>query len=88
MPSSEIPTRNPDFRLEELDGELVLYHPGRSDTLYLNETAAMVWQLCGDGRSKHQIIELLTGSFPASAATIEEDVETVLRELSEAGAIA
>ena len=39
---SRTPKKKQDFRLEEVDNELLLYHPVRTTALYLNDTAALI----------------------------------------------
>ncbi len=87
MSEARIPKRDPDYRLEELDGELLLYHPAKTETLYLNETAAIIWQLCDGSRSDHEIVEMLKESFPEASDSIEGDVKAALGEIEAMGGI-
>jgi hypothetical protein len=43
------PKQKPDYRLEVLDNELLLYHLNETKILYCNQTASLIWQLC-DGQ--------------------------------------
>ena len=45
------PRRKTDYRLEQLDGEMVLYHPSETKILYFNQTASLIWQLCDGERT-------------------------------------
>ncbi len=85
--TGRIPRRTPDYRLEQLDNELLLYHAGKTTALYLNETASMIWQLCDGQRSDREITDLLSEAFPEVGGTVAVDVETALRRLEEEGAI-
>ena len=38
------PRQNTDYRLETVDNEILLYHPVKTKTLYLNETVALIWR--------------------------------------------
>jgi len=87
MPESDIPVPNQEFKLEELDNELLLYHPAKTKTVYMNETASLVWQLCDGQRSIGDISELLKESFPEAADRVAEDVESTLKTFAEHGAI-
>jgi hypothetical protein len=87
MEGSRIPKPVPDYRLEELDNELLLYHPAQTKTIYLNETASLVWQLCDGERSEQDIVDLLRESFPEAADTVESDVARTLDNFREHGAI-
>jgi hypothetical protein len=84
---TDVPVPNSEFHLEEFDGELLLYHPGLTKTVYLNPTASLVWQLCDGQRSAREIMELLRESFPDDSAGIEKDVTTTLEMFDQYGAV-
>lgn len=86
MNSEAIPRANTEFSLEEIDDELLLYHPAKTKAVYLNETAALVWQLCDSKRSVAEIVSLLQENYPESE-TIQSDVEQTLQQLADNGAI-
>jgi hypothetical protein len=81
------PRRNPDYRLEQVDDEILLYNPGRTNILYCNPTASLIWQLCGGEHSKEEIVTLLEASFPEAKDRIAADVEETLGKLLDFGAI-
>lgn len=83
----QVPRPRPDYRLEQMDDELLLYHPGETKTVYLNQTASLVWQLCNGERSTDEIMRLLQDSFPESSEQIEADVRAALAEFERHGAI-
>jgi hypothetical protein len=87
MTSARIPRQISSFRLERLDDDLLLYHPGLTKTVHLNETASLIWQLCDGVRSVEDIATLLQESFPNEAAQIAADIETTLSRLADEGAI-
>ncbi len=84
---SRTPKKKQDFRLEEVDDELLLYHPVRTTALYLNNTAALIWKLCDGRRSSVEIGALLADAFPAGAHTIQDEVESTLDELARLAAV-
>jgi hypothetical protein len=84
---NDIPVPNTEFHLEEFDGELLLYHPGLTKTVYLNPTASLVWQLCDGRRSAGEIAELLRASFPDDRSRIEHDVAATLELFDQYGAV-
>ena len=86
MNSEAIPHPNTEFSLEEIDDELLLYHPAKTRAVYLNATAALVWQLCDSKRTVSEIVMLLEENYPDSE-DIRSDVESTLQELSENGAV-
>jgi hypothetical protein len=81
------PRRKTDYRLEQLDGEMVLYHPSETKILYFNQTASLIWQLCDGERTQAEIIHLLSESYPESASEIAADVQSTLQEFEEHGCI-
>lgn len=86
MNPEAIPCANTEFSLEEIDDELLLYHPAKTKAVYLNETAALVWQLCDSKRSVAEIVSLLKENYPDSD-TIQGDVEQTLQQLADNGAV-
>jgi hypothetical protein len=69
------------YLLEEFDGEITVYHPTLATSLYLNETGALVWNLCDGSRSVSEIIALLSSHYPESSAQIELDVLALVNRL-------
>ena len=85
--TERIPRRAPGYRLEQLDDELLLYHPGTTTALYLNQTATLIWQLCDGQRSDREIVQLVVEAFPEAGESIAPDVESTLRRLARERAI-
>ncbi len=83
----DYPTRESDFTLEQLDGELLLYHPTETTILYLNQTASMIWGLCDGSRNVRRIIQLLIEAYPDGAEAIPSEVTSTLEKFLEAGSI-
>lgn len=73
--------------LEEMDNDILLYNPANTQTLHLNETSSLVWQLLDGERSVEVLIQLLQQEFPESHDQIEQDVLEVLEKMHESGAI-
>ncbi|MGE0703719.1 MAG: PqqD family protein [Vicinamibacterales bacterium] len=82
-----IPSRVEHFSLERLDNEILLYHPGLTKAIHLNETAALVWELCDGQRSIAEIGTLLGEAFPEQADEVRNDVAAVVDRLSTEGAL-
>lgn len=82
MSPSSVPRQKPDYQLESMDDELLLFHPDEKKVLYLNQTSALVWHLCDGQRTAEQITDLLVEAFPEAASEISQDVEQVLRQLA------
>lgn len=81
------PKRELDYQLEKIDNELLLYHPGKTQIMYCNETASLIWQLCDGQRSVDEIIALLAEAFPEAIDVIAGDVQATLQQFAEHGAI-
>jgi hypothetical protein len=81
------PRRKTDYRLEILDGEMVLYHPAETKILYFNQTASLIWQLCDGERTAAEMITLLSESYPESVGEIATDVQATLEQFADQGCI-
>ena len=81
------PRRRPDYRLERLDNEILLYHPAKTKALHLNETASIIWTLCDGHRTTEQVTALIKEGFPEGGDGISDEVESSLRLFAEHGAI-
>ena len=79
----ERPRRKPDFQLEALDGELLIYHPTESTVVYCNQTASLIWHLCDGTLTTEEISALLSAAYPEAATSIPADVDATLRTLTQ-----
>ena len=64
----------PDYLLEKIDNEITVYHPSLVTSLYLNESSAVIWELCDGERRISDIIEILQGAYPENSTQIKNDV--------------
>ena len=85
MDTSRILHFREGFLLERLDGEISVYHPTLTTAIYLNETGALIWELCDGSRSIGDIIDLLSDHYPESRSEIETDVKTIIAQLVDQG---
>ena len=69
-----------DVLLEDMDGEILLYHPAKALTLHLNGPSAVVWHLCDGNRTVADIVDLVKEAYPQQASQIETDVINVLED--------
>jgi hypothetical protein len=76
-----------DFQLEEIDGEVLLYSPKATRSIYLNPSASLIWRLCTGEFSTQEIIDTLQEQFPEQADTIADDVISTLNRFVESQAI-
>lgn len=87
MSDASTPRTVSGFNLQQLDDDMLLYHPGLTKTIHLNETASLIWQLCDGVRSTGDIILALQEAFPEHREEIPADVTAALRKLRLDGAI-
>jgi len=91
MATTELLTKKPktvaDFQLEEIDGEVLLYSPSATRSIYLNPSAAVIWRLCTGEFSAQEIVDSLQEQFPDEATSIERDVVSTLEKFLESNAI-
>ena len=87
MTSRGVPTFNRGFRLrhDEVRGTWVVLAPER--LFMLDESAAEVLKLVDGKRSMAEIVDVLATRFNAPRGEIETDVEAMLHDLSEKGAL-
>lgn len=81
------PKKCAGFLVEQMDGEVVLMHPGKNIIIHSNETAALVWQLCDGNNSVDDIVELLRSAYPEAREQIEKDVPETVQLLRKQGAL-
>jgi hypothetical protein len=72
---------SPDVRYRVIDDEAVVVRQGEGDVLVLNEVAAKVLQLVGEGLSAPEIGNRLSSEYEAPEAAIRNDVDRFLEEL-------
>ena len=81
MDTNKIYARAPECLLEDMDGELLLYNPTTATTLHLNDSSAVIWELCDGERSVGDIVGALQEVFPKQAEQITADVDQVITDL-------
>jgi len=86
MDTPQRPNRAEGYNLEPLDDELLLYHPARTQAIYMNATATLIWGLC-DGRPIEAITETLVAAYPDAAATLPAEVRATVEKLAAFAAI-
>lgn len=69
----------------ELDGDVSLYHSVTGQALMLNGTASAVWRLLDGRHDLDGIVGLLADAYRVDCATIRDDVQRVIAELTEHG---
>ena len=75
-------------RVEDVDGDLVLFDTERSQMYELNPTAGDVWRLCTGEYSEEEIVRLLASAYGVDPAAIATDVAGVVAEFRSKGLLA
>lgn len=83
----KIPNPVSGFELEEIDGEILLYSPSATRSVYLNSTASLIWRLCDGRNTVGQIIDILSQAYPDAEEDMERDVSQSIEQFMENGAI-
>ncbi len=78
---------NSKFKAEKFDNEILLYDASSSKGVYLNETAYLVWQMCENGLSAGEMIEVLEEEYSQHKAVIREDIVSAIESLVKSGAL-
>ena len=73
---------SPDVVFRDLDGEAVILDLASGTYFGLNEVGTRVWRLIEDGRDSSEIVDTVAAEYDADRATIAEDVERLLDDLS------
>lgn len=82
-----IPHQASGFVMEYLDDEALLYHQVKTQAVYLNETAVLIWALCDGKNSIMEIEKLLRENYPEAEDSIPEHISLSLERFIEIGAI-
>jgi hypothetical protein len=81
------PSQVTGYRIEEMDGELLLFHPESTATVYMNQTAALVWQLCDGERPIQDIVDILNEGFAETGQDLKSDIRKALESFKSHGAL-
>ncbi len=73
----------PGYLLERIDNEITVYHPTLTTSLYLNETGALIWELCDGVRPISEVIDILVELYPENREQIANDVKALVGRLLE-----
>ncbi|XCN73425.1 MAG: pyrroloquinoline quinone biosynthesis peptide chaperone PqqD [Candidatus Electrothrix aestuarii] len=81
MNKDSIITLEADYLLEKIENEITVYHPSLTTSIYLNESGAVIWELCDGKRTIAEIIDILVAAYPENAESIEADVLDIIGRL-------
>ncbi|MFT5196991.1 MAG: hypothetical protein ACI9EW_003969 [Cellvibrionaceae bacterium] len=77
--SSKRPVRMPGYNIEEMDGELLIFHPSTTHIFHTNQTGAIIWGLCNGEKTVEEMIQLLSAAYPQSVDAISADCSEILK---------
>ena len=77
----------PGLVIEEMDEEILLYHPSTHKAIHLNGTAAAIWKLCDGTRSVNDLVDCLAAEFPNAKSRIAPEVRETIDQLLRDGAV-
>ena len=83
-PVPERPRREPEVLARDVDGEVVLFHPGTQGIHGLNPTASFVWDLCDGRLTAEQIATELQAVYPDHPG-VRDDVHRTIGSLHAMG---
>lgn len=83
-----VPVPAPDVSAEVVGDEVLLYHPGRTEALYLNPSGGVIWGLCDGRRTVGDIIAMVEAGYGEDVSDLAGDVTTTLAELRGHGVLA
>ena len=76
-----------DYLLERIDNEITVYHPSLVTSLYLNESGAVIWELCDGKRQISDIVTILQEAYPENSEQIKDDVIMIIERLVDHGIV-
>jgi hypothetical protein len=84
---SSVPVRRRGFRVQAMDGETLIYRHAMKKAIYLNESAAVIWQLCDGHRSIKEIANVLVDAYPDVGDDLAIDINETVERLHREGAL-
>lgn len=82
-----IPHHSPDAQVQKFDDEVVIYFTLRKKAVYLNETAALIWELCDRTRTVADIVKLISDNYPDQIEQVREHIIEAIEQLWREGAL-
>jgi hypothetical protein len=86
---SDIPTKKPDLKVEELEGEYLVYDSSNEEVHNLNPTASFIWSLADGSRDVSFFVDEISraASSDVNRETVEKDVRECLKEMVDSNLI-
>lgn len=83
QPLEPLPKPHPRIAARVVDGETLILTPTDSVLHTLNPVATRVWQLLGEHRTLLELVDALVQEYDVDRATAEQDVRSLLADLTE-----
>jgi hypothetical protein len=68
---------------QNVSGSLMLYNMEEGQYFALDDVGVRVWELCDGTRQLGEVVEVLCSEYDAPAATIGNDVLSLIRDLTD-----
>lgn len=78
-----VPFVREGYQISEMEGESLLYSHDKMTMFHLNQSAAVIWQLCDGQRTVSEIVDFLTSAYPDLSRQLERDVCSTIQQLVE-----
>ena len=87
LPMETVPSQVNGYELQKTACCFFLKEAESNNLVKLNDTSALIWQVCTGEWSVGEIIDVLMESYPDAADGMKEDVFRTLEQLKEEGVI-
>ncbi len=87
MQENDVPLQVGSFILEELDGQLMIFDEDSGRIVEVNQSAALLWQLCDGNHSLSELGDLIAAAYPNAAAEIRQDIPRIVQQLVALGVL-
>ena len=77
------PTKAPELEINTVADGYIVYDAGRNRVHYLNQTAALVFELCNGGNTVEEMPKILQSLYELTASPAEEVAECLASLRSE-----
>ncbi len=81
MKNNQIPVQNPNYVLDRQENEYQLLDIDQQTSIFINDSASLIWQLCNGEQTVSQIKAMIKDSYPDMADTIDEGVDQTVEML-------
>lgn len=82
---SQIYRQKPGIPARNVEGVMAVITPHSSEIHRLNETGAVIWERCGEGATRDELIEALQARYEADREVLGHDVDAFLEEATRKG---